>query len=63
VILGTLNNGLGDRWHIAAGTEKKPAKIGWLWHIGQSPLAYCAVKSAICQRLAQPLREVPQSAN
>jgi hypothetical protein len=21
-ILGTLRNGLGDRWHIAAGTEK-----------------------------------------
>jgi hypothetical protein len=45
-ILGTSCNGLCDRWHIAAVTEKNPTKICWLWHIGQSPLAYRAVKSA-----------------
>jgi hypothetical protein len=26
-ILGISRNGLGDRWHILARTEKKPAKI------------------------------------
>jgi hypothetical protein len=37
-ILGTSRNGLGDRWHIAAGMVKKTAKICRLWHIRQSPL-------------------------
>jgi hypothetical protein len=37
VILGTSRNGLGNRWHIAAGTEKKTLpKSAWLWHIRQS---------------------------
>jgi hypothetical protein len=36
-ILGNSRNGLGDRWHIAAGTEKKSAKICRLWHIRQTP--------------------------
>jgi hypothetical protein len=61
--LALLAIGLGDRWHIAAVTEKKSAKICRLWHIGQWPLAYQAVTAAICQQSAQPLREVPQSAN
>jgi hypothetical protein len=62
-IFGTSRNGLGDRWNIAASIEKKSAKIWRLWHIGQSPLAYHAVTSTICQWSAEPLREVPQLVN
>jgi hypothetical protein len=62
-ILGTLRNGLGDRWHIAAGTEKKSAKICWLWHIGQSPLAHRGFHVRNMPTVDPTLRKVPQLAN
>jgi hypothetical protein len=54
-ILGTLSNGLGDRWHITDGTEKIRQNL--------LAVAYRGRHSAICQWSAKPLREVPQSAN
>jgi hypothetical protein len=38
-ILGTSRNGLGDRWHIADGTEKNPPKSAGCGLSGKAPWA------------------------
>jgi hypothetical protein len=38
-ILGTLRNGLADRWHIADGTEKTPPKSACCGILGKAPWA------------------------
>jgi hypothetical protein len=38
-ILGNSRNGLGDRWHIADGTEKNPPKSAGFGISGKAPWA------------------------
>jgi hypothetical protein len=58
VILGTSHNGLGDRLHIAAGTEQKPAGCGisvkapWAdcWHIADVTAQYANGRPNHCTK-------------
>jgi hypothetical protein len=45
-ILGTLRNGLGDYWHIAAGTEEKPTKN--LSDVAYWAMPLCILRCDIC---------------